>query len=150
MKYKVKQTFIIFLIFVVMGAVILSFYPFKKIPEIAPIPVMDTIVKEKPIIEEPKLPEPCYDEAQVEIDCDFLTEKTFIEKYIKDNIKTIATNQPVLGGSWYVTSILIIPSSHTGEVTYEDGHIQSKAEFTYTYEKDPQNVNIKTFEIIKE
>jgi len=149
MKYKLKQTFITFLIFIVIGTVIFSLYQPNKIPTIVPDPVVNTTVEEKPVVEEPKLPVLCYDDAQVEIDCDFLAEKTFVEKYIKDNIKTIATNQPVLGGSWYVTSVLVIPSSHAGEVIYEDGHIQSKAKFVYTYEKDPQSVAVTKFEVIE-
>lgn len=90
-----------------------------------------------------------YGSSMGQIDCDYLNEKLFVEKYIKDNIKTIATNKPVLGGSWYVVSVYINPSTHTGEVTYEDGHIQSKASVTYTYQKDPQSVAVTKFEFIK-
>lgn len=81
------------------------------------------------------------------IDCEALDEKLFAEKYIRDNIKTIATNKPVLGGSWYVVSVAINPTAHTGEVVYEDGHIQSKANFVYTYNKNPQSVTVTKFEV---
>jgi hypothetical protein len=73
-----------------------------------------------------------------QIDCDTLDEKLFTEKYVRDNIKTIATNKPILGGSWYVTSVVINPIAHTGEIVYEDGHIQSKANIIYTYQNNPQ------------
>lgn len=84
-----------------------------------------------------------------QVDCEFLDEKLFTEKYIKDNIKTIATNNPVLGGSWYVISVMANTSTQTAEVIYEDGHIQNKANLTYKYTKKPQNITITKFEIIK-
>ena len=67
-----------------------------------------------------------------QIDCETLTEKNTVEKYIRENIKTIALEKPVLGGSWYVTLVQINPSMKTGTITYEDGHIQRKTEFNYT------------------
>lgn len=84
-----------------------------------------------------------------QIDCEFLDEKLFTEKYIKDNIKTIATNKPVLGGEWYVISVLVNPATKTGEVIYEDGHIQSKANIIYKYQSNPQSITITKFEVIK-
>lgn len=65
-------------------------------------------------------------------DCETLTEKNTVEKYIRENIKTIALEKPVLGGTWYVTLVQINPSMKTGTITYEDGHIQRKTEFNYT------------------
>jgi len=59
-------------------------------------------------------------------------EVVIVKKYVRDNIKTIAIDKPVLGGSWYVVSINIDKESKTGDVVYEDGHIQSKADFKYT------------------
>lgn len=82
-----------------------------------------------------------------QIDCKLLNEKISIQKYIRDNIKTIATNKPVLGGSWYVLSVNAIPATHTGKVTYEDGHMQSQANFTYTYDEKSQSVSITKWEI---
>ena len=66
-------------------------------------------------------------------DCEALSEKIIVEKYIRDNIKTIAPEKAVLGGSWYATLVNINPSVKTGTVTYEDGHIQGKASFNYVY-----------------
>ena len=84
-----------------------------------------------------------------QIDCQTLDEKLYVEKYVKDNIKTIATNKPVLGGSWYTITVTANPISHSGEVTYEDGHIQSKANFIYTYQNNPQSITFTKFEVIK-
>ncbi len=61
-------------------------------------------------------------------------EQALVETYVRDNIKTLAPEQPVLGGSWYVVSITVDAVANTGVVTYEDGHIQGKASFTYTIE----------------
>jgi len=61
-------------------------------------------------------------------------EKVSVDKYIRDNIKILATDSTVLGGSWYVISIEITPKNKSGFVTYEDGHIQSKATFSYSIE----------------
>lgn len=65
-------------------------------------------------------------------DCEVLDDKIIVEKYIRENIETIAPIKPVLGGSWYVTLVNINPSMKTGTMTYEDGHIQRKTEFSYT------------------
>ena len=64
-------------------------------------------------------------------DCEMLDDKIIVEKYIRDNIKTIAPEKPVLGGMWYVVSVDINPSNKTGMVVYEDGHIQEKMSFSY-------------------
>jgi len=83
------------------------------------------------------------------VDCDSLDEKTFVEKYIRENISTVATNNAVLGGTWYVLSVMVNPLSHTGEILYEDGHINNEATFIYNYEKNPQNVTVTKFEVKK-
>ncbi len=64
------------------------------------------------------------------------SEAEIVTNYIKENIKTIATNSPVLGGSWYVVSVTVDPAQDSGSVVYEDGHIQSSAFFKYKYTKD--------------
>lgn len=88
-----------------------------------------------------------YIEQMGQMDCEFLEEKLFVEKYVRDNITNMATNKAVLGGTWYVIKVIVTPTNHTGEVTYEDGHIQSEAEFIYTYQKDPQSITITKFEV---
>jgi len=75
-------------------------------------------------------------------------EAVVVEEYIRSNIKTIAINQPVLGGSWYVVSLTIDPSMDSGTVVYEDGHIQSTASFSYEYENNSV-ARISKFEIIE-
>lgn len=90
-----------------------------------------------------------YQKSMSQIDCDSLDEKLFIEKYIRENISKIATNSPVLGGNWYVISVLANPSAHTAEVLYEDGHIQSKANIIYNYQSSTNNVEITKFELVK-
>ena len=88
-----------------------------------------------------------YIDGMWQMGCEDLDEKLFTEKYIRENIKTVATNKPVLGGSWYVISVMVNSTTNTGDVVFEDGHIQSKANFTYTYEENPQNITVTKFEI---
>ena len=82
-----------------------------------------------------------------QISCEDLDEINAVEKYVKDNIKTIATNKPVLGGSWYVTSIFVNYTLNEGTVTYEDGHIQGKATFGYNFDNNTKNVSIERFKV---
>lgn len=84
-----------------------------------------------------------------QIDCQYLDEKIFVDKYIKENIATLAINKPVLGGTWHVISVVVNEVDDTAVVVYEDGHIQSTANIEYSFQDDPQDVTIKKFEIIK-
>lgn len=68
----------------------------------------------------------CPDETAI------LDDQVLVEKYLRENIKTLAPEEPVLGGSWYVLSVEIDTSKKTGVVVYEDGHIQGKASFFYS------------------
>jgi hypothetical protein len=79
------------------------------------------------------------------IDCNDLEEKLEIEEYIRKNIENIATNEEVLGGTWYVTTVSVNPKTKTGEVSYEDGHIASNANFMYEYNKENNIINIINF-----
>lgn len=81
-------------------------------------------------------------------DEDLTNEKILVEKYLRENIKNIATNDPVLGGSWYVAEINIDALNNSGEVIYEDGHIQSKANFIYQYNKENGEITITDFKVI--
>ena len=69
-----------------------------------------------------------------QIDCEDYAEMKIVAKYVNDNIKTLATDKAVLGGSWYTLSVNVVPATKSGNATYEDGHVQSKATFTYTFE----------------
>ena len=73
---------------------------------------------------------------------DSLDDKIIVEKYIRDNVKTIVLEKPVLGGSWYIISVNINPSIKTGTMTYEDGHIQGKANFEYTRNGTQVTINL--------
>jgi hypothetical protein len=78
-----------------------------------------------------------------------IEEKILVENFVRENIKTIATNEEVLGGSWYVTSIFTDEALNQGTVTYEDGHIESKATFSYDFDEKTGKVTVLKFEIQK-
>lgn len=90
-----------------------------------------------------------YQEQMNQMDCTSMEEKLAVEKYIRENIKTIAMDKPVLGGSWYVVSININPTNNSGEIVYEDGHIQSKANIIYEYDATLKKTMVTKFEIKK-
>ncbi len=75
-------------------------------------------------------------------DCESLDDKIIVEKYIRENIKTIVPEKPVLGGSWYATSINVNPSMKTGTMTYEDGHIQGSKSFSYVRNNNEVKINL--------
>lgn len=76
-----------------------------------------------------------------------INQSEIVEKYVRENIKDIATNQPVLGGTWYVDSIFVLDELKSGIVMYEDGHVQSTAFFEYKIEESSQKIIITKFEI---
>lgn len=75
-------------------------------------------------------------------DCEALDDKIIVEKYIRENIKTIVPENTVLGGSWYITSVNINPSTKTGTMTYEDGHIQGNKSFSYIRSNNEVKINL--------
>lgn len=90
-----------------------------------------------------------YTKAMNQIDCESLDEKLSVEKYVQKNISIIATNKSVLGGNWFTYYVNVDFNTKTGEVEYEDGHIKSKANFTYTYNKINNEIKITKFEVVK-
>ena len=78
-----------------------------------------------------------------QIDCESLNDQNLVEKYVRENISTIVSEKPVLGGTWYATVVNISPSTKSGTLilTYEDGHIQKKGEFSYTINGSQITVN---------
>ncbi|MFA6177864.1 MAG: hypothetical protein WC694_03170 [Candidatus Paceibacterota bacterium] len=66
-----------------------------------------------------------------QIDCESLDDRIIVENYIRNNVKTIVPEKPVLGGSWYVISVNINSFTKTGSMVYEDGHIQGEKSFNY-------------------
>lgn len=67
-----------------------------------------------------------------DVACSDLTERVNIENYLHDNISELSPVKAVLGGTWYVLSVIIDVNKNSGTVVYEDGHIQEKKTFTYT------------------
>jgi len=61
-----------------------------------------------------------------------LIEKENVETYLKTNIVTLSPVKAVLGGTWYVVSMTVDLEKNSGTVTYEDGHVQEKKNFSYT------------------
>lgn len=82
-----------------------------------------------------------------QIDCASLGEMLVVESYIRSEIASIATNKPVLGGTWYVVDIFVNTNDKIGEVVYEDGHIQSTAKFSYSV--DVEGIKITSFQVVK-
>lgn len=78
---------------------------------------------------------------------DSVDEKVSVEKYIRENIKDISPENEVLGGTWYVVDLQLDLEKNTGTVTYEDGHIQKKANFKYIFDSQFKKVFINEFEI---
>jgi hypothetical protein len=72
-----------------------------------------------------------YGKSMTDVACSDLDDRTMVEKYIRANIATLAPSKPVLGGTWYITSVHIDPAKKTGIMAYEDGHIASSATFSY-------------------
>ncbi len=74
-----------------------------------------------------------YGEIMTDVSCDDISDRVAVEKYIRENIQTLAVSKVVLGGTWYVTMVHIDPSLKTGVMEYEDGHIQESANFSYAW-----------------
>lgn len=81
-----------------------------------------------------------YAPAIKKIECSVLEEILAVEKFVRGNIKKIASKQAVLGGSWYVVSAVADTLTKSVAVSYEDGHIQNKETFSYAF--DNQKVSI--------
>ncbi len=76
-----------------------------------------------------------------DVACDDLDDRIIVEKYIRDNIKDLAPEKAVLGGTWYAMNIHIDPRSKTGTMGYEDGHIAGSASFSYTRNGETVEIN---------
>lgn len=72
-----------------------------------------------------------YGMSMNDVACSEIDDRLVVEKYIRDNIKILVPEKPVLGGSWYALNIHVDPRTKTGTMEYEDGHINGKAVFTY-------------------
>jgi len=76
-------------------------------------------------------------------------EKVTVEGYVRENIKDIATDKAVLGGTWYVVSIDLDEVADRGSVVYEDGHIQSAGTFSYKFDSTTGAVTTENFTVVK-
>lgn len=78
------------------------------------------------------------------ISCDDLSDNIAVTTYVRGNIGELSPVAPVLGGRWYVVSVVVNPTLKTGSVVYEDGHIQKTG--TFNYSRDSlQSVIISNF-----
>ncbi len=66
--------------------------------------------------------------------CAELDDHIIISEYMRAMISEIAPVEAVLGGTWYVTSVIVDPQESAGRVWFEDGHIAEEAEFSYSRE----------------
>lgn len=78
-----------------------------------------------------------------DVGCDVLDEIENVNNYIRKNITNLSTIPAVLGGTWYVVSVDIMPFENKGIVIYEDGHIREKKSFTYTLDSFSGVQNLK-------
>lgn len=82
-----------------------------------------------------------YGKSMTDVACSDLDDRIIVEKYIRANIATLAPSKPVLGGTWYITSVHIDPAKKSGSMAYEDGHIVSSATFSYTRSGEDVTLN---------
>lgn len=68
-------------------------------------------------------------------------ERLVVFEAIKSSAAPINLGQPVLGGSWYLVGIDIVPPEKTGTAFFEDGHIQKKIWFSYEIKGDKVSID---------
>lgn len=66
-----------------------------------------------------------------------------VETYLRENITTLSPVEEVLGGTWYVVSVIVDPMTSSGTVIYEDGHVQEEREFSFTVGEDGEIANLE-------
>jgi hypothetical protein len=84
-----------------------------------------------------------YGMSMTDVACGDLAERALVEKYVRDNVSTIVAEKPVLGGTWYVMTIHLNVATRTGSMTYEDGHIQGKSNFSYAVDGDKISISLR-------
>ena len=86
-----------------------------------------------------------YSLSLTDVACADLAERGKVMDYLRENIAALSPVKAVLGGTWYVTSVVIDVDKNSGTVFYEDGHIQEKKSFSYTTKTngDVSNLVIK-------
>ncbi len=88
-----------------------------------------------------------YGKSMTDVACSHIDDRLLVESYIRENIKTLAPTQPVLGGTWYITGVHIDPTTKSGTMSYEDGHIVGSA--TFEYVRDGEQITISNIKKIK-
>ena len=78
-----------------------------------------------------------------EVNCDTSKEADMVSSYIQEHLSDIIQAKPTLGGTWYTTNVYIEPSTKTGTISYEDGHIAGKQPFVYGISGDEVVVDAK-------
>jgi hypothetical protein len=87
-----------------------------------------------------------YGTSMSDVACSDIDDRVVVAEYVRENIATLAPSEPILGGSWYAAAIHIDPAIREGVMTYEDGHMQQSAIFTY--ERTDDQVTISNIEKI--
>jgi hypothetical protein len=70
----------------------------------------------------------------VRVPCGDLDERLSVAEYIREHVRDLAPEDPVLGGQWYAFGVVVNPGPDMGTFMYEDGHIQGFAEFGYKFD----------------
>lgn len=86
-----------------------------------------------------------YGNTMETIGCTTLGEILSVEKYINNNINTIATDKPTKDNTWQVTNITTDIKNHTATVAYTDGRIKNNAQVAYTFDTGSGTVTISSF-----
>ncbi len=75
-----------------------------------------------------------------------LDEKNLVGDFLRDNISEISPKKEVLGGKFTVSKVEF-NDGNGGTVTYDDGHVEFKADFVYEIDENG-NVKISSFEVL--
>lgn len=76
----------------------------------------------------------------------YVDELDIVSNYVSEHTEEIITEKPVLGGTWYILSLNIDSINDTGNMVYEDGHIQGGLDFKY--EIDEKLREITSLEVL--
>ncbi|MFA5999791.1 MAG: hypothetical protein WC783_02295 [Candidatus Paceibacterota bacterium] len=78
-----------------------------------------------------------------DVACSDIDDRLAVEKYVRDNIKNLVPEKPVLGGSWYALNVRVDPRTKTGTMEYEDGHVMGKKTFSYSINNGQVSIEVK-------
>jgi hypothetical protein len=72
--------------------------------------------------------------------------KIALLKYLETNISKLSPEKEVLGGTFYITELIVVDNKHA-TVSYEDGHNAYTAKLQFTVNEN-QVVDIESFEVV--